>query len=692
MNKSLLSKLMAREDLKVIEGNFKTASFDPKNRILKLPIIKEQYNEASILFIGHEIGHALYTPDFFSHNEKSEFGDIGDIPFPIINIVEDVRIERKVREFYPGLVNDFIKGYKKLMDDDFFGINSCDANKLKFLDRLNLKAKLSNSINLNFSLAESIMMKKVFEIETFEDTISVSRELMEFIKNEDEEKEDSGESEEDSDQPDEDSGETEESEETKDSEEKGEPDDESEPEEDDSEIEESDEDKLFESLTDNAFRKNEDKLIFSSNVSHIKFTRKQLKEEFLCTDDDLNKSKEIAMNGEFHKGEYSELLEKYSIEYKEFVRDVKPSVNAMVQQFELRKAAIESKKIRESVSGTIDVNKLWKYKLDDRIFKSVMSVPNGKNHGLIMYVDFSASMSNRLLETVKQSIILSMFAKRVGIPFELYTFTTNWIKYNQRWHDPDEPKYDIADWALSVVKIADSRWKNSKINEMFERVMFSATLTNANRYEGDWWRYRWAIEPAFKLGGTPLGELSAVSLMMVDDFVKRNNTEKMNVIFLTDGEAQPFKITDEPIPPHNSKSKSLIVSVEGHDNFELNNINEGSRYFVDYTLAIKTKIFERLSKRYNVVGFFLTAYRTDVDKKTGFRVYDNKDGYDKFIMVHDKKLKSISDEFITKADSDSDTILTDKRRMNSIKSDFKKFQKKKKSNKFIAEEFARIVA
>jgi hypothetical protein len=30
--------------------------------------------------------------------------------------------------------------------------------------------------------------------------------------------------------------------------------------------------------------------------------------------------------------------------------------------------------------------------------------------------------------------------------------------------------------------------------------------------------------------------------------------------------------------------------------------------------------------------------------------------------------------------------------MNSIKSDFKKFQKKKKSNKFIAEEFARIVA
>ena len=55
MNKALLSKLMAREDLEVIEGSFKTASFDPKNRVVRLPLLKEEFNEAATLFIGHEI-------------------------------------------------------------------------------------------------------------------------------------------------------------------------------------------------------------------------------------------------------------------------------------------------------------------------------------------------------------------------------------------------------------------------------------------------------------------------------------------------------------------------------------------------------------------------------------------------------------------------------------------------------------
>ncbi len=64
MNKSLLAKLMAQEDLTVIEGNFETASFNPTSRELRLPLLKEEYLDAYNLFIGHEVGHALYTPDF----------------------------------------------------------------------------------------------------------------------------------------------------------------------------------------------------------------------------------------------------------------------------------------------------------------------------------------------------------------------------------------------------------------------------------------------------------------------------------------------------------------------------------------------------------------------------------------------------------------------------------------------------
>ena len=63
---------MARENLEVIEGSFDTASFDPENRVLRLPILKEEFKETNALFIGHEVGHALYTPNYFSHDVKKE--------------------------------------------------------------------------------------------------------------------------------------------------------------------------------------------------------------------------------------------------------------------------------------------------------------------------------------------------------------------------------------------------------------------------------------------------------------------------------------------------------------------------------------------------------------------------------------------------------------------------------------------
>ena len=54
-NKSLLAKLMAAENITVQQKNVSTASFDPKNRILTLPILKDSMSEdVTDLFIGHE--------------------------------------------------------------------------------------------------------------------------------------------------------------------------------------------------------------------------------------------------------------------------------------------------------------------------------------------------------------------------------------------------------------------------------------------------------------------------------------------------------------------------------------------------------------------------------------------------------------------------------------------------------------
>ena len=62
-SKSLLAKLMATENLTVEQKNVRTASFDVKNRILTVPKLDEKISSQLYdLFMGHEVGHALYTP------------------------------------------------------------------------------------------------------------------------------------------------------------------------------------------------------------------------------------------------------------------------------------------------------------------------------------------------------------------------------------------------------------------------------------------------------------------------------------------------------------------------------------------------------------------------------------------------------------------------------------------------------
>jgi hypothetical protein len=721
MNKSLLAKLMAQEDLTVIEGNFETASFNPASRTLKLPLLKNEYYDAYNLFIGHEVGHALYTPDCFSHDSKTE--DVSDIPFSILNIVEDVRIERKIRNFYPGLVNDFVKGYQALLKDNFFGIDGVDINGMGFLDRLNLRAKLNRTLDLKFTENEVKMMNKVFAIETFDDTVKVSRELMEFIKTGEEEKPEDGiptasfggdgeEMEDDSGREAAEQGEEQQEEQENDNPEmKGSPD--TTPSNDKQEDKPTDElkcdDDPFESITDKAFREKEGEMVQTANdVYYIKVNRDQIYNEYLQTEEMLKKSAE----------DHQELLIKNNIdlekrkaaieeEYKQFITDVKPSVNTMVQQFELKKSAQASSKIRESKTGTVDVNKLWSYKVDDNIFKVNTLLPNSKNHGMLMYIDFSASMASEIFETVKQSIILSMFARRVGIPYELYSFTSN----DRFDRDGNTTGNGFVDNAIKMVKVADSTWSTKKQSDMFIRLFGSVAKIKLERKDDnrfsprdgrgmhfDGVRHR-VPEPAFQLQGTPLTELSAIALIMAKDFEVKHPVQKMNVVFLTDGQPQALRLSIASRYVKNNV-KSFVLDIEGVGRVESGMVPAGSHYNVTSASLLKNALFKKLESTYNFIGFFLTSIRKDMlNPSNGFDVIDgNRDieaskGYSTYIRVLSKTMNATDDAFTPRTD---DVVnykeINDKTKLSHIKADFRKHQGKKKTNKIISQEFARLVA
>jgi hypothetical protein len=707
MNKSLLSKLLSRENINVTEGNFETASFNPTTRELKLPTLRTEFEDATNLFIGHEVGHALYTPDIFSHTERREC--IKDIPFPILNILEDVRIERMVREEYPGLINDFKRGYRKLLSEDFFGIKDKDVNGLKFLDRINIKSKVGDDIAIDFSLSESVLNAKVYQTKSFDDVIVLARELMEFIKEQQQDQEsdqsDTGESDSDTQETgisaestDDDQGESEDEESNEESDKPSDSkDDESKDDEskDDESKEEPDTDPDemtqdfepdYSSDTDDAFRNNEDRLnCFSKTTSHITITREQVKESII-TEDMINvQTKLYRESNRWNENTYLTLRSvetEFDVVYSEFIRKLKPQLSAMVNRFNMKQSANDSKKIQESTTGSIDVTKLWQYKLDDNIFKTSLIQPDAKNHGMMMFIDYSSSMSKRILETVKQSILLSMFAERINIPYQLYSFTTDRVKHGQErdvWNSEDRitDKYDIVNWAVGMIELSSSKNHKTKNARMMKRAMFNAWLIES--------RHQHFVDSYFHLGGTPLIETATFATIMVKDFIANNKIQKMNTIFLTDGSAQEVR--------NSGKSDYIGYST----NTVTLNI-DGERIVSDVSKNYSTDqvlkdVFLNLRKYTKLQGFFLTARHKLIDRKKGFVTINDYRGYDSFMYILDEKMNSASDEFVTEdEESDNQVDIIDKKRLNSIKRDFKKFSKNRKVSKLIAEEIATIVA
>ena len=141
-SKEKLAKLLAMEDLDIQHRQVRTAMFDIKNRCLVLPVWKDMPNHLYDLLVGHEVGHALYTPN----DEKLLTDLIKKTSKHCVNVVEDARIEALIKRKYPGLVKQFYKGYQHLVKEDFFGLSNVDLDEINLLDKINLRFKVPQTI------------------------------------------------------------------------------------------------------------------------------------------------------------------------------------------------------------------------------------------------------------------------------------------------------------------------------------------------------------------------------------------------------------------------------------------------------------------------------------------------------------------------------------------------------------------
>ena len=90
------------------------------------------------------------------------------------------------------------------------------------------------------------------------------------------------------------------------------------------------------------------------------------------------------------------------------------------------KAADSYARAAVSRTGVLDTGKLHTYRYNEDIFRKVTTLAEGKNHGLVFVLDWSGSMSDVLMDTVKQLYNLIWFCKKVNIPYEVYAFTNHW--------------------------------------------------------------------------------------------------------------------------------------------------------------------------------------------------------------------------------------------------------------------------
>ena len=151
--KGNLARLLATENLIVEHRKTPTASFDVDRRVLTLPNWDKASSTVYDMLVGHEVGHALFTPN-------EDWRSVADCPKDFVNVIEDARIEKLMKRTYPGLRKSFSGGYKELNDQDFFGTEGEDFNTFSLIDRINLHFKVGASAMMPFSIEEQVFVAR----------------------------------------------------------------------------------------------------------------------------------------------------------------------------------------------------------------------------------------------------------------------------------------------------------------------------------------------------------------------------------------------------------------------------------------------------------------------------------------------------------------------------------------------------
>ena len=648
-SKSQLAKLLATENLRIEHQKIRTARFDPKNRVLYCPIWKNMSGVLYDLLMGHEVGHALYTPAQGWHDAVC---DKGRNYKGFLNVVEDARIEKKIKRKYPGIRKSFIEAYQDLMSRDFFELKDRDINQMSFINRLNLFTKSSGTMDIQFTAFEEKLVEEVLRCETWEDVLRVTGLVWDYSKeeqfemaeeefifeldfsDEDGESDDSADFDFSDESTEQDDNESEESDESKQMHGTANNEDETDDGEENftqinrfkqSALSKEDQLVTFEPTceTDDAFRRKENELLDEKCKDYLYVTTPEPNLKNIVTP-----AKRV---NELLAAHYTDESKKNE-QYNSFKSRNDRYISLLAKEFEMKKAASCYAKAKTSNTGDIDVSKLYKYQIDDTIFKKTMRIPKGKSHGLILLLDKSGSMSNNLRGSIEQILILTSFCRKVNIPFIVYGFGNNTTAffedqggYNELLNQKIRDSFSKGEGELCLDGVFLREYLNSKMSNS-EFTKSTKNLVSLMNGFGGPNRYSINYPISEGLSNTPMVEAIVAVEKITQDFRKVNNLDIVNLVIVHDGDADTINTvhTYNDANPKNYRHLSPTY----------NNI-----YLRDKKTKFETKVENNDVLSQNILKWY--SYRTGA-KVFGFFLTDgsNKSAESAALMHHYEKTDS----------------------------------------------------
>lgn len=404
------TQVLSKENLKLTYSDkAKTAYFNLETREVVVPTFEYMNDDVTQLLISHEVGHASY-----STYSKDEFNSYTSRYGDLFNVIEDAHIENRLKKTFGGLSSIFKEGYKTLHKEDFFELED-DLSSYSLTSRLNLFYKIGHIVDIPFEGKENefaVTMKRIF---TKEDCVNLCESILTYLNSKENEKEQNH--------------------------------------KDDFAYDPFSEDESFPSFQsiDADDESNEEEPLQNffdpSNDVLSKEVMKELVDEVSSAfDKNIAEYGEKMIEGNFKSysrniltisskecfencydvtKDYSNLKQRTfytSKACRTMERQVKELAKSADVVFHQKKKAEELKNTKNFQTGRLNRRSLSKYLISDNIFQRTKVLKEGKNHGVVILVDYSSSMLKMIKDTLIQACILGEFCRMNDIPFSIVAF------------------------------------------------------------------------------------------------------------------------------------------------------------------------------------------------------------------------------------------------------------------------------